>query len=104
MLLPRTVLGMRPGLATALIVLCVMALASIGSAFVPRSVHARAAATLHSLLPSYSAGEPREDLVIIFKQVLFVHKLWDLKASSVTYGKAVPGLDTENISMQNPCQ
>lgn len=88
--LPRTVFGMRPGLASALIVLCVMAVASIGSAFVPQSMHARAAATLHSLLPSFGAGEAREDLVIIFKKVLFVYQLWDLKTSSVTYIRDCP--------------
>ncbi len=59
---------MRPGLAIALLVLCSLAIASIGSAFVPQSVHTRGAATLRGLLPR--RVEPRDDLVIIFKQVM----------------------------------
>ncbi len=64
-----TLFGMRPWIAVALIMLCALAVASIGSAFVPESVHAHASAKLHSLMPSFRAPEPRDDLVIVFKPV-----------------------------------
>jgi hypothetical protein len=62
---------MRPSVAIALSALCLLAAVSIFSAWLPDSVHTAAHHAVQKAMAQQSIFEPRQDIVIVFKQAGF---------------------------------